>query len=267
MSEPTPTPPASPDPIGSGSRSDRLGGRIGSQNEPIALREHGDRETFLTRMARRPDAEVVPPGGPRSPHPPPAVPDAIPEVAYRALDGFDGATGLALLPVFTVAALTAEARVHAPSPTGLAGVVAELCRAHDVRTAVVTCEAEAQALVPMLLDAGVAVSDHSLRSAADADLGVTGAVAAIAATGSLVVDADRAGGRGASLLPRVHLAVLPIDRLVATPSDVLRRGPRPLPSNRVLVTGPSRTGDIEQILTLGVHGPTALEILVLTDAG
>ena len=250
MSETTPTQPASPDPIGS-----------------IALREHGDRETFLTRMARRPDAEVVPPGGPRSPHPPPAVPDAIPEVAYRALDGFDGATGLALLPVFTVAALTAEARVHAPSPTGLAGVVAELCRAHDVRTAVVTCEAEAQALVPMLLDAGVAVSDHSLRSAADADLGVTGAVAAIAATGSLVVDADRAGGRGASLLPRVHLAVLPIDRLVATPSDVLRRGPRPLPSNRVLVTGPSRTGDIEQILTLGVHGPTALEILVLTDAG
>ena len=60
MSEPTPTPPASPDPIGSGSRSDRQGGRIGSQNEPIALREHGDRETFLTRMARRPGPEVVP---------------------------------------------------------------------------------------------------------------------------------------------------------------------------------------------------------------
>ena len=59
--------------------------------------------------------------------------------------------------------------------------------------------------------------------------------------------------------------MLPIDRLVATPSDVLRRGDRPLPSNRVLVTGPSRTGDIEQIITLGVHGPTALEILVLTD--
>ena len=267
MSEPTPRPPASTDPIGSGSRSDRPDGRILSQNQLIARREHGDREAFLTRMARRPDAEVVPPGGPRSPHPPPVVPDAIPEVAYRALDGFDGATGLALLPVFTVAALTAEARVHAPSPTGLAGVVAELCRAHDVRTAVVTSEPEAQALVPMLLDAGVAVSDHSLRAAADADLGVTGAVAGIAATGSLVVDADRAGGRGASLLPRVHLAVLPIDRLVATPSDVLRRGPLPLPSNRVLVTGPSRTGDIEQILTLGVHGPTALEILVLTDAG
>ncbi|MCB1014450.1 MAG: LUD domain-containing protein [Acidimicrobiales bacterium] len=226
-------------------------------------REHGDRAAFLARVAARPDA--TPPGGPRSPHPPPPSPATVPEVAYRALDGYEGAAGLVLLPVFTEAALVAEARVHAPSPTGLPGVVAELCRVHDVRSAVVTSEPEAQALVPLLLDAGVGVSDHSLRTAAAADLGVTGAVAGVAATGSVVLDADRAGGRGAGLLPRVHLAVLPIDRLVATPSDVLRRGDRPLPSNRVLVTGPSRTGDIEQIITLGVHGPTALEILVLTD--
>ncbi|HMQ24754.1 MAG TPA: LUD domain-containing protein [Acidimicrobiales bacterium] len=228
-------------------------------------REHGDRDAFLGRIAARREGAPTPPGGPRTPHPPPAPPDAVPEVAYRALDGYSGATGLALLPAFTTAALAAEARVHAPSPTGLAGVVAEIVRAHEVRSAVVTGEPEAQALVPMLLDAGVAVGDHSLRTASDADLGVTGAVAGIAATGSVVVDADRAGGRGAGLLPRVHLAVLPVDRLVPTPSDVLRRGPRPLPSNRVLVTGPSRTGDIEQIITLGVHGPVALEILVLAD--
>lgn len=232
-----------------------------------AGREHGDRAAFLGRIAARREAEPVPPGGPRTPHPPPLPPATVPEVTYRALDGYAGATGLALLPAFTTAALTAEARVHAPSPAGLPGVVAELVRRHEVRTAVVTPEPEAQALVPMLLDAGVAVSDHTMRAAADADLGVTGAVAGIAATGSVVVDADRAGGRGAGLLPRVHLAVLPVERLLATPSDVLRRGPRPLPSNRVLVTGPSRTGDIEQIITLGVHGPIALEIVVLADAG
>ncbi len=232
-----------------------------------AGREHGDRDGFLGRIRDRREAEQTPPGGPRSPHPPPPPPATVPEVAYRALDGYAGAAGLALLPAFTSAALAAEARVHAPSPAGLPGVVAEIVRTHGVRTAVVTPEPEAQALVPMLLDAGVALSDHSLRTATDADLGVTGAVAGIAATGSVVVDADRAGGRGAGLLPRVHLAVLPVDRLVPTPSDVLRRGPRPLPSNRVLVTGPSRTGDIEQIITLGVHGPVALEILVLADPG
>lgn len=265
MSDPTADLPADPPttPTGSGSRSTRHGVHIGSQNE----REHGDRDAFLARIAARPEGGPTPPGGPRTPHPPPPAPTVVPEVRYRTLDGLEQVVPDDLLPAFTTAALAAEARVHAPAPTGLADVVAELCRAHDVRRAVVTAEPEAQALVPMLLDAGVAVSDHSLRTATDADLGVTGTIAGIAATGSVVVDADRAGGRGASLLPRVHLAVLPVDRLVATPSDVLRRGPRPLPSNRVLITGPSRTGDIEQIITLGVHGPTALEILVLTDAG
>ena len=246
---PTPGSPATP---GTGARFDGQGDRIG--------RQFGDRGAFLARVGR-----LAPVGGvPVGPHPPPPAPATVPEVRYRSLDGFDGAAPLALLPVFTAAATAADARVHAPSPAGLAGVVAELVRTHGVRTAVVTPEPEAQALVRMLRDAGVAVSDHAPAVAADADLGVTGAIAGIAATGSVVVDADRAGGRGAGLLPRVHLAVLPLARLVPTPSDVLRRGPRPLPSNRVLVTGPSRTGDIEQIITLGAHGPTALEILVLT---
>lgn len=254
-----PSGPTLPGPVGQGG----TGARSGGQSDRIGqfVHEHGDRAAFLARL-RRPE----PVGGALvGPHPPPAPPEQVPEVRFRSLDGYDGASPLALLPVFTAAANAADARVHAPSPVGLAGVVAELVRTHQVRSAVVTQEHEAQALVPMLLDAGVAVGDHSPAAAADADLGVTGAVSGIAATGSVVLDADRAGGRGAGLLPRVHLAVLPLERLVATPSDVLRRGSRPLPSNRVIVTGPSRTGDIEQIITLGVHGPTALEILVLTE--
>jgi L-lactate dehydrogenase complex protein LldG len=233
-----------------------------SDRAPARGSEHGDRAAFLALVGRGAPVGGVPPG----PHPPPPPPAHVPEVRYRSLDGYDHAPPLALLPVFTAAATAADARVHAPSPAGLRGVVAELVRIHRVETAVVTREPEAQALVQMLLDAGVAVTDHSPAAAVTADLGVTGAIAGVAATGSVVLDADRAGGRGAGLLPRVHVAVLPLDRLVRTPSDILRRGPRPLPSNRVLVTGPSRTGDIEQIITLGVHGPTALEILVLTDA-
>ncbi|MGH9187741.1 MAG: LUD domain-containing protein [Acidimicrobiales bacterium] len=55
-------------------------------------------------------------------------------------------------------------------------------------------------------------------------------------------------------------------RLVATPADVLHpftgHG-EDLPANLVIVTGPSRTGDIEQILTIGVHGPVAVHIALV----
>jgi L-lactate utilization protein LutC len=116
-----------------------------------------------------------------------------------------------------------------------------------------------------LTDRGVDVSGVSVAASAVAELGVTSAVAAIATTGTLVQDSTIAGGRSASLLPPAHLCVLPASRIVASSADVLRGlgDGRDLPSNIVLITGPSRSGDIEQIMTLGVHGPLAVEIAVL----
>jgi L-lactate utilization protein LutC len=177
----------------------------------------------------------------------------VPEVRFTSLDGVDD-----LRPVFVAAAQRASAVVH--DGVDVAAVLAELVAAHEVTSAVVTAEPEAVAAGDLLRGFDVEVVPYTPEAAATAGLGITSAIAAIAATGSLVVDAAVAGSRGAGLLPPVHLCILPADRLVATPSDVLRRGPRPLPSNRVLVTGPSRTGDIEQIITLGAHGPTALHI-------
>jgi L-lactate dehydrogenase complex protein LldG len=185
----------------------------------------------------------------------------VPEVRYRSLDGVDLTDRAALLPVFLDAARRAAATVHEDADPD--DVVAEIVATHEVRRAVLSAEPEAQALRAVLQRLGVEVADQSLASAASADLGVTSAIAAVAATGSVVVDADVAAGRSASLLPPVHLCIVPADRLVATPSDVLRRGARPLPSNRVLITGPSRTGDIEQIITLGAHGPIAVHIVVV----
>lgn len=218
------------------------------------MTEHGNRSAFLDRIRSRQ-------GAPRAigPHPPPPPPDVVPEVRYRSLDGVDRGDTAALLPVFVAAAERVSATVH----TGDVGeALAAVVESHSVRTAVVSAEPEAQALRPLLEGMGVEVIDHDPTTSAEADLGVTSAIAAVAATGSVVVDADVAGGRGASLLPPVHLCVVPLDRMVMTPSDVLRRSPRPLPSNRVLITGPSRTGDIEQIITLGAHGPIAVHIVL-----
>lgn len=96
-------------------------------------------------------------------------------------------------------------------------------------------------------------------------VGVTGALAGIAETGSLVL----VGGEGrpltASLLPDVHIAILRESNLVPTLSDVLCRPEIRTASTAVIITGPSRTGDIEMTLTIGVHGPKELHVLLIED--
>lgn len=105
----------------------------------------------------------------------------------------------------------------------------------------------------------------SAPTVATADLGITGARAGVALTGSIVVDAGRAGGRTVSLLPPVHLALVRSDAIVTTPGESWRALGSPMPSNLVQITGPSRSADIELVITLGVHGPRALLVGVLVE--
>jgi L-lactate dehydrogenase complex protein LldG len=105
-----------------------------------------------------------------------------------------------------------------------------------------------------------------VEGARDADLFISGCAAAIAATGSILIDSSKAGGRSIGLLPPVHAVVVGSERIVATPGDVLRRlsGTTP-PSALVMIAGPSRSADIEHKLTIGVHGPGAVHILLRRD--
>lgn len=95
---------------------------------------------------------------------------------------------------------------------------------------------------------------------AAADLGLTAADLAVAESGSLVLAAGPGRGRGVSLLPPCHVAVLGLDRLVGTLEEALAvvagwQAAGQAGSAVVFVTGPSRTADIELSLTRGVHGP------------
>ena len=219
--------------------------------------EHGDRAAFLGRIRSRQGRPAT-----DGPHPPPPAPDIVPELRYRTLDDVDPADPDALLPVFVAALRAASATVDVVDGDIPAELLLRLVGEHDVRAAVTSQEPEAVAVGGALAAAGVSVSSYERELAALADLAVTSATHGIAATGSVVVDAATAGSRAVSLLPRVHLCVLPLDRLVASHADVLRGQERPMPSARVLITGPSRTGDIEQRLTLGAHGPVALHVIV-----
>jgi L-lactate dehydrogenase complex protein LldG len=103
-----------------------------------------------------------------------------------------------------------------------------------------------------------------LHELASCSVGLTSAVAALADTGSIVLESGPGRSRLASLLPPVHIALVPADRICASLASWLStRDTATLPSNLIVVTGPSRTADIEQTLTRGVHGPKALHIVVV----
>lgn len=101
------------------------------------------------------------------------------------------------------------------------------------------------------------------------DAGVTAAQWAIAETGTLVLESAHERNRLASLVPRVHVAVLSADRICATLRDALARvhdvDQSGLMVSRAVtfITGPSRTSDIELTLVIGVHGPQILHVIVL----
>ena len=97
------------------------------------------------------------------------------------------------------------------------------------------------------------------------DVGISGCDALVAQTGTVVVTNRSAGGRALSILPPHHVVIATRDQLVrdltAAFALVQERYGASYPSMISLITGPSRTGDIERILVLGAHGPKKLTVL------
>jgi len=90
----------------------------------------------------------------------------------------------------------------------------------------------------------------------------------VADTGTLALLARRGQGRAISLLPPLHVAVLDARDVVGELAELFERVRErgELPSALTLITGPSRTGDIELVLTVGVHGPGELHVVVIDAA-
>jgi L-lactate dehydrogenase complex protein LldG len=99
---------------------------------------------------------------------------------------------------------------------------------------------------------------------ATADVGITSADYALADTGTVVLLSSPQEARMISLLPPVHIAVVPKDRILTGLDELFSILPNPAEqsSSMVLITGPSRTADIEQILIRGVHGPGQILVLI-----
>lgn len=107
-----------------------------------------------------------------------------------------------------------------------------------------------------------------IASIRDAGIGISGADAAIAATGTLVVSTAPGRGRIPTVLPPVHIAVINADQLLPRLEDWLKmpaqqsRATMRNSQNICFITGPSRTGDIEMVMVMGVHGPGKVFVVI-----
>ncbi|WP_458118900.1 LutC/YkgG family protein [Paenibacillus sp. Z6-24] len=103
--------------------------------------------------------------------------------------------------------------------------------------------------------------------AAEADIGVIMADGAAAYTGTVMVTSAAQQGRSVSLLPTVCIVILPVDRLYTRLGELLipmdEIGRENLPAGMHFISGPSRSSDIENDLTIGVHGPGIIYTLLV----
>ncbi len=101
----------------------------------------------------------------------------------------------------------------------------------------------------------------------DTPASLTGTLGAIAATGSLILWPTREEPRLMSLVPPVHFALLKASEIRDNFYEVQQEfeWAQGMPTNALLVSGPSKTADIEQVLAYGAHGPKDLVVLILED--
>jgi len=97
---------------------------------------------------------------------------------------------------------------------------------------------------------------------AHADVGLSGAIAALAETGSIAVESGPGRSRLATLLPPVHIALVSTSRLTTDIFTWVSARHGAMPAALTLISGPSKTADIEQTLAIGVHGPIRFIVIL-----
>jgi L-lactate dehydrogenase complex protein LldG len=114
-----------------------------------------------------------------------------------------------------------------------------------------------------LEQAAATALEHRVADYAAAQVTVEEVLAGIAETGSIVCASVEGRAVQASLLPSHHLALLPAEKIYATLDDFFQSLSATPPTNIAVITGPSRTADIELTLAIGVHGPERLDVIVI----
>ncbi|MGO0122620.1 LutC/YkgG family protein [Desulfothermobacter acidiphilus] len=176
-----------------------------------------------------------------------------------------------LVETFSAQARALGAEVfYAAYPEAARLQVGELIRSNGIQRVALPSSPELLALDlrSAIVETGAEVTTGTRREQAErAELGITWSELAVAATGTLIHDATALEARLFSMLPPMHLALVPLRGLVASLEEALAywsaRGE--FPGYLAMISGPSRTADIERVLTIGVHGPRRLLVMLLGE--
>ena len=213
-------------------------------------------DLFLSRVSRAVETSELPQ--------PPEVEEALPEGDVDDL-----------MALFRERLLSVHGVFHGPmGKHAVARAVVGIASGHGAASFMSWDDLPVSGVASALTSAGLERVNHRMEEAErrdhqlaymDLDLGITGAVAGLAESGSVALSHGPGRPKMASLVPEVHIAVLNARDLFWTLSEWAQRHPEAASqtANLVLVTGPSRTGDIEQILNLGVHGPRHVHVVVI----
>jgi L-lactate dehydrogenase complex protein LldG len=191
---------------------------------------------------------------------PPTIPDPITRLVH---------TEIGLPELFTKRARENKIHVDLTPVDDLLPALISFLRANNVQRLVLPDSPFLEKLnVPSSLrSAGFDVlpwPTTTLDAVYDLDAGLSDVYAAVAETGSLVVRASPSHGRSISLVPNIHIAIVQPKDLVPDLVDLFEKMPKDgLASATTIITGPSKTADIEMNLVMGVHGPRLVQVFLL----
>ncbi len=166
-----------------------------------------------------------------------------------------------------------RAEVHVSDRDNWLDKVAEICKAKGLNNLLLSPNTEwGQAITqnskrfPPLkhYDRSIEAWKQELFYAVDA--GLTSTLGGIAETGTLILWSSTDEPRTLSLVPPIHIAILDTDKLYTTFAEAVKTQAwleQGLPTNALLISGPSRSADIAQVLAYGVHGPRELVVILV----
>lgn len=189
---------------------------------------------------------------------PPEIPDSVARLVSRDAN---------LADVFAKSAVAAHFHLETVAEADLRAQLAEFLRLNQFKNIGMSVSPlfERLEIQKAIEEIGITVHrwpESTLDAAYDLDCGVTDVYAAVAETGSLVIRPNPDHGRALSLVPPMHIAVVEPANIVADLIDLFAMTADSHPA-MTLITGPSKTADIEGALVTGVHGPGLVQIYLL----